>query len=159
MIKIISAISLNNIIGSNNTLPWAGNYKEDLQFFKKMTINQTVIMGSSTYNSIGKPLPNRRNLVLTRRLVPRNIGGVEHFLSLEAALQVCDNDCWIIGGGKVYEKAIQFADEMYITTIPEIIDGENLIYFPKFDESKFSLKEKIELNKEKNLYCNIYSKI
>jgi len=159
MIKVISAISLNNVIGSNNSLPWIGSYKEDLQFFRKCTLNQTIIMGRSTYESIGKPLPNRRNFVLTRRLVPRNVGGVEHFLSLEAALQACDNDCWIIGGGKVYEKAIPLADEVYITTIPETIEGNNLIYFPKFDESKFSLKEKIELSKEKNLYCNIYTKI
>ena len=154
-IKIISGISYNKVIGRNNSLPWEGSYKEDMAYFRKMTTDSTVIMGRKTYNSIGKPLYKRRNIVLTSRVVPK-IEGVEMFTSMQRALDTCENNVWIIGGAQVYAEGMQFAEELHLTVIPETISGENLVYFPNINLDLFYVSDRIELNKDKNLYVNIY---
>jgi dihydrofolate reductase len=158
MIRMIAAASLNGVIGQSNSLPWGHDYKEDLMFFRKMTSGATVIMGRKTFESINKALPNRRNIVLTSRMVPK-LDGVEMFTSLERALETCKDDVWIIGGSYVYQDGLKFAEEIYATTIPKIITGEGLVYFPYVNPDAFSIKERIELSKEKNLYCTVYKRI
>lgn len=158
MIKIIAAASFNGVIGQKNTIPWS--YPEDMAFFRKMTSGSTVIMGRRTFESIGRLLPKRRNIILTNRIVPKmDIPGADIFHSLDRAIETCEDNVWIIGGSYVYQEALRFVDEIYITTIPEIITGEGLVYFPYINPDAFTMKNRIELSKDKNLYCNMYSKI
>lgn len=156
--NIIAAASLNSVIGYNNNIPWLHDYPEDLAFFKKMTLNSTVIMGKNTFNSIGKSLPKRRNIVLSKKIVPRINNEVEQFISLENALETCSDDVWVIGGSFVYQAALKYANKLYITTIPKVIEGDNLIYFPYVNPDFYQLSDKIEINKEKNLYCNVFER-
>jgi dihydrofolate reductase len=157
MIKLIAAASLNGVIGRNQNLPWDNDFPEDLKFFRKMTSNSTVIMGRKTFDSIGKALPNRRNIVLTHKIVPKfNAENVEIFHSLDTAIEKCEGDIWVIGGSFVYQEALRLAEEIYITTIPKFITGDGLVYFPYVNPDAFEIKDRIELSKEKNLYCNVY---
>lgn len=166
-IRMIAAASLNGVIGYNNDLhgtpvPWDKDYKEDMAFFRNMTLNNTVIMGSKTFSSMGKPLPKRRNIVLSRRKVPKiTIPEIEVFHSFENALETCSGDVWIIGGSYIYQLGLSVATEIYVTTIPEIITDpkQTLVYFPYINPDAFSVKERIKLSEEKNLYCNVYGRI
>jgi dihydrofolate reductase len=159
-IRMIAAVSLNGVIGYKNTLPWGNDYPEDLNFFKEQTINSTIIMGRNTFKSIGKALPKRRNIVLSSKVVPRLCeDGIETFLSLEKALSECTGDVWLIGGSSVYQEGLRLAEEIYITTIPKFIKGDNLIYFPYVNPDLFVISRRIELSESKNLYCNIYEQI
>lgn len=161
MIKLIAAASLNSVIGfgKENKLPWDFDYPEDMAFFRKMTANSTVIMGRKTYQSIGRALPKRRNIVLTRSITRMfDNTGIEPFTSLDDAVKTCSGDVWIIGGSFVYQDSLRFVEELYITTIPKIITGESLVYFPYVNPDYFEVKERIEISKEKNLYCNVYKR-
>lgn len=156
---MIAAASLNGVIGKSNNLPWDNDYPEDMAFFRKTTSNSTIIMGKNTFNSIGRALPKRRNIVLTHKIVPKFAApGVEVFHSLDSAIGKCEGDVWIIGGSFVYQDGLRLAEEIYLTTIPKFIVGENLVYFPYVNPDAFEIKERLELSKEKNLYCNIYSR-
>lgn len=157
IVRMIAAASLNGVIGQNNGLPWDNDYPEDLAFFKKMTTNSTIIMGRKTFDSIGRVLPKRRNIVLSRRVVPKfDIPGAETFLSIESAIETCSGDVWIIGGSSIYQDGLSISKEILITTIPKIITGNNLVYFPYVNPDAFKISDRIELSKEKNLYVNSY---
>lgn len=162
--NLISAISLNGVIGNKNTnaLPWGNKYHEDMQFFRKMTANKTVVMGRNTFESIGRLLPNRRNIILSRK--DYKAEGAEVYPSLKEAVKILmrDNeycsDVWIIGGSYVYQEALKYVHKLYLTTIPEIIYEESSIYFPYVNPDRFELETyRIELSKDKNLYCNIFT--
>lgn len=158
-VRMIAAASLNGVIGKNNNLPWDNDYPEDMAFFRKITSGGTVIMGKKTFNSIGRALPKRRNIVLTHRVVPKfEFPGVEVFHSLDSAIEKCEGDVWIIGGSFVYQDGLRLTEEIYLTTIPKFIVGEGLVYFPYVNPDAFEIKERIELSKEKNLYCNVYTR-
>lgn len=164
-IRMIAAASLNGVIGTKGKLPWDNDYPEDMAFFRKMTSGSTIIMGRKTFDSIGKALPKRRNIVLSRRIVPKlNRPDVEMFHSLDSALKSCSGDVWIIGGSYVYQDGLSHASELFITTIPKMIvesgtDFQDLVYFPYVNPDAFTLKERIELSEEKKLYCNIYARV
>lgn len=159
-IKMIAAASLNGVIGQNNGLPWENEFPEDMAFFRKSTANSTVIMGRKTYESIGRPLPKRRNIVITSNFRPGwNDIGINQFTTLDAALETCGGDVWIIGGSFVYQEGLKRASEIHVTTIPKIITGESLVYFPYVNPDAFKITDRIELNKDKNLFVNVYSKI
>jgi dihydrofolate reductase len=132
-ISIVVAVSLNNSIGKNNQLPW--HLPLDLKFFKKTTQGGTVIMGRKTFESIGKPLPNRRNIVISSQ--KKNIAGVEVTNSLEAAIALSKdnnpNEIFIIGGGQIYEQALPIANRIYLTKVNTFIDGE--VFFPMLKHS------------------------
>lgn len=130
MIKIIVATSKNGIIGNDNKLLW--NISEDLKKFRDITIGGSVIMGRKTFESIGKPLDKRRNIVITRNLLYK-ADGCEIVSSLEEALSLTDNDCFIIGGGEIYKQAIEISDYIYLTLINEYFDGDT--YFPVIDST------------------------
>ena len=123
MINIIVAASLNNVIGKDNKLLW--RQSADLKRFKELTTGKTVVMGRKTYDSIGKPLPNRRNIVITRQSI--EIPGCEVVNSLEEALKL-DNEIFIIGGGEIYQKSIILADKIFFTLIQTEVEGDT--YFP-----------------------------
>jgi dihydrofolate reductase len=126
MINIIVAYAKNLAIGKDNTLVW--RQSADLKRFKELTTGHTVVMGRKTYESIGKPLPNRRNIVITRQDI--KIDGVEIVNSIEDIKNIKE-DIFIIGGGEIYEKFIIFADRLYVTEIDCEIDADT--WFPKID--------------------------
>jgi dihydrofolate reductase len=148
-IKMIAAVSSNGIIGKNGNLPWIGKYKEDMVFFKKMTVGKTIICGRKTFESFGsKPLPKRNNIVITGSKAGQIINGVYFHGTLEGAIKhgkEAPQDIWLIGGESIYRDGMKYADEIYVTLIPEIISGENLTLFPLIDETIFKVFETIAI--------------
>ncbi len=134
MINIIVAMSQNWVIGKNNQLPW--KIKEDLIRFKQLTTGNVVVMGRKTYESIGKTLPNRINIVLSRDET-FNPKDVIVFNDTEKCITFCKNlkgiDTFIIGGQQIYEQTLKHAQRLYITQIKEKIDGD--ARFPDFVNS------------------------
>jgi len=131
MITIVVAKAENNIIGSDNQLIW--HLPNDLKHFKKLTSGHPVIMGRKTYESIGKPLPNRANIVITRNK-GRNSEGIVIANSLEEAIEKgkeIDSEIFIIGGGKIYEQAMDFADALEVTEVHHSFEGDTK--FPEID--------------------------
>lgn len=166
-IKMIAAVSLNGVIGNKDTnnLPWGfDEFPEDMAFFRKMTANATVIMGRNTFESLNRPagLPKRRNIVLTAGW-SESLKQVDVFKTIDAAIEytkICgDTNIWLIGGSFVYQKGLEIADEIYLTTIPKTILNVSNIYFPFVNPDTFTIKDRIELNKEKNLYVNVFHKV
>jgi len=126
MINMIAAVSNNAIIGLEGILPWQGKYTEDMKFFREKTKGATVIMGRATYQSIGKALPKRRNIVISsiskQEGLLANEADIEVFNSLPAALETCSEDVWLIGGESIYTEGMKHADNIYLTLIPEFVD-------------------------------------
>jgi dihydrofolate reductase len=130
---IIVAMTKNNIIGVNGKLPW--HYPEDLKQFKNKTLNSTIIMGRFTWESLPqKPLPHRRNIVITRH----NIQGVECFPNIKLALASINTITWFIGGKKIFEEAIEFCNIIDVTYVPDIISEG--ILFPEINPSVWGAK-------------------
>ncbi len=149
---ILVAISPEGIIGKDNTIPW--HYSEDLKRFKRLTIGKTVIMGRNTWESLPiKPLPERRNIVITRSLIEN----VECFKSINEALKTCEGDIWFIGGAGIYEEAMDLADCIDMTLVPDSISGNNCIYFPKVGNEWQESKEN-PLEKGSRLLHKIYTR-
>jgi dihydrofolate reductase len=121
MIKIIVATSRNKVIGDSNSLIWY--LPADLKRFKEITTGNTIVMGRKTYESIGKPLPNRRNIVITRD-VDYEVDGCEIVNSLEEALMISNQNCFIIGGGEIYKQSMGIADQIYLTLVHEDFEGD-----------------------------------
>ena len=136
MVKIIVAMSKNRVIGDSNTLIW--HLPEDLKRFRQLTTGNTIVMGRKTYESIGKPLPNRRSIIITRD-PDYSVEGCEVVNSLEEALLLSNNDCFIIGGGEIYRQAIDIADRIYLTLINKEFEGDTS--FPE-------LKDWVEISYE-----------
>lgn len=143
MVSIIVAIADNGAIGKDNQLLW--HITEDLRYFKRITAGHTVIMGRKTWESIGRPLPNRRNIVISRSLTATE--GVEIFPSMEAAIKAASDqgthsgetsseEVFIIGGGEIYRQAIPFADRIYLTLVhTNITDADT--FFPSIDYTEW----------------------
>ena len=134
MIKIIAAVGKNNELGKNNSLMWS--LPGDMKFFRAQTSGSTVIMGRLTYESIGRPLPKRRNIVISGQ-EGLKIEGAQVYKSLEDALKACEgeqNDVYIIGGARVYSEALGYADEIILTEIDSEFPGAD-VFFPEFDKS------------------------
>lgn len=126
-ISIIVAMAQNRAIGKNNQLLW--HLPADLKHFKQLTIGHTIIMGRKTFDSIAKPLPNRRNIIITRQK-SLEIPGAEIANSLEQALELCkkDEEIFIIGGAQIYEQALPLTSKIYLTTVKQ--DFEADAFFP-----------------------------
>ncbi len=133
--EIVVAMTDNFVIGANGEMPW--HLPADLQHFKKLTSDGAVVMGRRTWESIGKPLPNRKNIVITRQDVYEANGAtVVH--SLDDALQAAEERrLFIIGGGEIYKAALVLATSLHITRIHTTIDGDT--FFPKFDKTNWNL--------------------
>jgi len=135
-ISLIAAVADNNCIGKNNKIPW--NVPEDFQYFKKMTLGKTCLMGQATFESIigylGKPLPGRQTVVLTLKKDYHAPDGVRVFHSLEEAFsQLKNEDIYICGGASIYKQTINLADVLYITEIHQSPDGDT--FFPEIDKN------------------------
>lgn len=147
MISIIVAMSKNRVIGNNNTLIW--KLSNDLKRFKNITDNNTVVMGRKTHESIGKALPNRRNIVITRNKDYKS-KDCEICNSLEEALMLCNSNCFIIGGGEIYKQALPIAKKLYITLVNEEFNGDT--YFPVLDNNWVEILRENNNKDNKNEY-------
>jgi dihydrofolate reductase len=131
---MILAVSPEGVIGAGGTIPW--RYPGDLKRFKRLTIGSTIVMGRVTFESIGKALPGRRNVVVTRR--PIEAPGVESVGTLEEALALAgDGDVWFIGGARIYEGAMAHVDVIDVTYVPDRIDALDAVLAPPIDERIF----------------------
>tara|TARA_B100000029_G_scaffold262554_1_gene258703 strand:+ start:1271 stop:1741 length:471 start_codon:yes stop_codon:yes gene_type:complete len=141
---IIVAVNPNKVIGYRGDIPW--HYSEDLKRFKKLTIGNTVIMGRKTWESLPiKPLPKRRNIVITSQ----EIEGVECFKEIKKALAASKGDVWFIGGAGIYQEALEYADKIDMTLVPDLVDNDDeCVYFPKIPEDEW--KEIVSKENEDN---------
>ena len=130
-LSLIVAMAQNRTIGVNNTLPW--RCPEDLKHFKTLTMGHHMIMGRKTFDSIGKPLPGRTTVVVTRAK-DLKIDGCIVAHSLPEAIAACagDTEVFIVGGADIYTQSLQLADTLYITEIQQDVDGD--AHFPIFDK-------------------------
>lgn len=147
MISLILAMDKNNLIGNKGKLPW--HIPEDLAYFKKITTGHTVIMGRKTFESIGKILPERENIVITRKK-DFNADGCIVVHSVEEVLNLInDKEAFVIGGGEVYELFLPYVERLYITKIEAEFEGDT--YFKKFNKKEWKLISKTRGRKNKNI--------
>jgi len=140
MLSIIVAAANNRAIGKNNQLLW--HLPEDLKYFKRITMGKPIIMGRKTFESIGRPLPGRLNIVMTRQTDWQH-AGVTVVNSVDEAMQIADAQAYIdgveevmvIGGAELYEAALPAASRVYLTRVDTIIEGD--AFFPQLDEQQW----------------------
>jgi len=139
-LTIIAAASTNNVIGFDNKLIW--NIPKDLKRFKELTQGHSVIMGRKTFESLPSPLPNRRNIVVTRNK-DYSPEGIEVFSSIEDALYVCREDLqpFIIGGGEIYSQTINLVDKIELTRVYKDYQGD--AFFPDIPLDNFELANEL----------------
>lgn len=152
-LSIIVATAQNSAIGRNNQLLW--HIPEDLKYFKRVTSGHTVIMGRKTWESLGRPLPNRRNIVVSRTLKagesPNSASAptFEVYNSLEKAVEAAsqgqDSELFIIGGGEIYKEALPFTNKLYLTIVNESIEDADT-FFPEVEFSQWRVLSKEELD-------------
>jgi dihydrofolate reductase len=145
MISIIVAISKNNCIGKDGQLPW--HIPEDMKHFKKITMNKTVVMGRKTWASIPdrfRPLPGRKNVVITRQKDYAVPEGVEVFNSLDVAFEQHKSEkIIIIGGGEIYRQSLDKADRLYVTQIDQEVESCDA-FFPEINSKTWKETERQE---------------
>jgi dihydrofolate reductase len=135
MISMIVAMTEERVIGLDNDMPWKRSLPADLQHFKRTTMGHTVVMGRKTFESIGRPLPGRRNVVLTRQQDWQAAGAdVTHSLDEIGA------DVFIIGGAELFREMLPRAERLYITVIHHRFEGDT--YFPELDPAEWELVQK-----------------
>ncbi|WML47788.1 dihydrofolate reductase [Neobacillus sp. PS3-34] len=151
MISFIWAMDADRAIGKNNQLPW--HLPEDLKFFKRVTMGHQIAMGRKTYESIGRPLPGRENIIITRNPEFEAKGcTVFHSVSefVEYSKQT-DDEIFVIGGAEIFQETFEYAGKLYLTLIDESFGGDT--FFPEFDLSEWSLVSREKgLKDEKNPY-------
>ncbi|EPJ48023.1 MAG: dihydrofolate reductase [Osedax symbiont Rs2] len=144
-LAMIVAQSKNRVIGKDNDLPW--KLPNDLQYFKSVTMGRPIIMGRNTYESIGRALPGRTNIVITSN-IDYSAQGIEVVHSLEQAVELAQSICltdevaeaMIIGGAQIYQQALPMADTLYITEVDAQIEGD--AFFPVLDYSQFNERQR-----------------
>lgn len=141
-VSLIGAFSQNRCIGKNGKLPW--NIPEDLAHFKALTKGNVVIMGRKTWESLPdnfRPLPDRKNVVISRQLDYKVPGNVECFSSLSSALEKFKNEkLFIIGGEQLFKEGLDLAETLFITHVHHAVEGD--AFFPMIDESKWRESER-----------------
>lgn len=148
MFSIIVAYDEAQAIGKDNDLLW--RIPEDLAFFKQTTIDHTIVMGRKTYESIGRPLPRRKTIVLTRSELSIEGVEVENFETFIDKYQNSQEEIFICGGAEIYQLFLPYAQKMYITKVSGAHDAD--VYFPTWDETQFDCREVIELTKDAVVY-------
>ena len=140
MLSIIVAVARNGVIGDKNALLW--HISEDMRFFRRTTSGHPVIMGRKTYESLGRPLPNRQNVVISR--TTQEIEGCTVVGSLEQAIALfpAEEEVFIIGGAQIYALALEVADRFYLTRVEHDYQGDTS--FPAWDESQWRLLSREE---------------
>jgi dihydrofolate reductase len=152
MISMIVAVAENGVIGKNNDLPW--HLPDDLKFFKNTTKGHVILMGRKCFESFGKPLPHRTNVIITRNTEYKQEGAkVVH--SLEDALSVAkekqETEVFVCGGEEIYRQSMDKADKLYLTRIHAKVEGD--VHFPDYDEDQWELiSEEYHSTDEKHVY-------
>ena len=154
MIKILVACDENRVIGKNNQLIW--HLPADLKRFKNLTTGHVIIMGRKTYESIGRPLPGRTSVIITRQ-PDYQVPGAIVVASIDQALKVCsegketDQEIFVIGGAEIYHQAFELCQRIYITEIQQEFDGDTL--FPELNQQEWReiSREKHRLNADDGL--------
>lgn len=139
---ILVALSENRCIGKDGQTPW--HFPADLRRFKEQTVGQSVIMGRKTYESIGKPLPDRCNIVLSRTISPLKSSPLLVVQDLQEAFSIAENFCgseiaFVIGGAEIYKLALPYVDELRITLIPGNYSGDT--FFPEWNATEWLMTE------------------
>jgi dihydrofolate reductase len=156
ILSMIVATADNNIIGKDNDMPW--HLPADLAYFKKVTLGKPIIMGRKTYESIGRALPGRRNIVISRD-ENYNADGIDTVTSVEQALALVNGsngndeaeEIMVIGGGAIYKHCLSNADRLYVTHIKATIDGDT--QFPNYDDGTWQkISSELRPCDEKNAY-------
>ncbi len=138
-VQLVAALDRNRCIGKQGALPW--HFPEDLRHFRQLTTGHCVIMGRKTFDSIGRPLPKRRNIVVTRNRasLSERATGIEVATSLDEALRFAsasDSEPFVIGGEQLYRLALPLATHLHLTFVDEAVEGGDT-FFPEFDERDF----------------------
>jgi dihydrofolate reductase len=139
IISAIVAVAENRAIGKDNQLPW--HLPEDLKFFKRTTMGKPVLMGRKTYESLGKPLPGRLNIVLSRNADLNLPDGVSLFNDIDTLIEKLEQDheeIFIIGGGKIFEETLGITDRLYITEVKTTVEDATA-FMPHIDHSHWKL--------------------
>lgn len=133
-LSMLAAMANNRVIGRNNALPW--RLSADLKHFKALTMGQIIIMGRKTYESIGRPLPGRINIIISRQ-PGFSIPGTIVASSIERALMICasyqDKEIFIIGGAELYQQTLAHCQRLYLTEVQRDFEGD--VFFPEFDRN------------------------
>jgi len=135
-ISIIAVMAANRVIGKNNKMPW--HHKADLRHFKELTMGKPIVMGRRTFESIGRPLPGRDNIVITRK-VDYKVDGIAIANSVAEAFTLADKyrqEIMVIGGGELYAELLPQADTLYLTLINHDYAGDT--YFPELARSEWN---------------------
>jgi dihydrofolate reductase len=146
-LSMIAALAENRVIGVDNSMPW--HLPGDFKYFKATTLGKPIIMGRKTWDSLGRPLPGRLNLVVTRQQ-NLQLEGAEVFTSLEAAVERAEewaaeqgvSEVMLIGGAQLYGQALKLADRLYLTRVALTPEGD--AWFPAFDEGQWTLVSNTE---------------
>jgi dihydrofolate reductase len=158
MLGMIYAASPEGVIGRDGAIPW--RYPGDWRRFKRVTLGATVIMGRATFESIGKALPGRRNVVVTSR--PLDAAGVERAGTLAEAVALARSndgrDTWFIGGARVYREAMAYADRIDVTYVPDHVSTEGAVFAPRIDETVFEAGPLVPHEDEPALTRRIYER-
>ena len=146
IISHLVAVSNNKVIGKDNDLPW--KLKKDLLHFKNYTVGKTILMGRKTFESIGKPLPNRNNFIVSTTL--KNVAGAEVFKSLDSAIENVSpgEEVVIIGGGYLFRESINFFNKLVLTQVDCEIDGD--IFYPEINLNQWTLEESEDFKKDED---------
>ena len=158
-ITLVAAIASNNVIGKENSLPW--NIPEDLKRFKQMTSGHTILMGRKTFDSIGRPLPNRQNIVMTKdeNFEREGIKVINDFNKALELIKESNEDVFVIGGSKIYELFEPVANSLAITRILKDFEGD--AFFPDINWDLWQIeKEENFFDEKSNIECKLieYSK-
>lgn len=144
MLSFIVAVGKNGVMGKDNQMPW--HIPNDFKYFKERTMHHTIVMGRKTFDSIGRVLPEREHIVLTRSnpSLPEDVEIVHNFNEIVERYANLEEEVFIIGGANVFEQFLPYVNIMYITEIDEGFEGD--IYFPSYDKNLF-----YEASREKGL--------
>lgn len=150
ILSLIVAMTKNQVIGKNNAMPW--HLPNDLAWFKKNTLGKPIIMGRKTFESIGRPLPQRKNIVLSRSAFEHT--GIEIAENLQQAITLAQPapEVMLIGGGELFKQTLEQADKLYLTEIQTELDGDT--YFPAIDFTQWDIEYSHTANSDQQ---NIYS--
>ncbi|TAK77054.1 MAG: dihydrofolate reductase [Gammaproteobacteria bacterium] len=152
ILSAIVAMGENRVIGKNNQLPW--RLPADLRHFKAITTGHPIIMGRKTYESIGRPLPNRLNIIVTRNRAFEAPGCVVVTSMAEAVQQADGEEAFIIGGAEVYQQAMPLVQRLYLTVVHHVFEGD--AYFPALNMAEWreAAREKHEADEENAWACS-----
>ncbi|MDR4888608.1 dihydrofolate reductase [Fredinandcohnia sp. QZ13] len=151
MISLLLAMDKNQLIGKDNDLPW--RLPADLAYFKRVTMGHPIIMGRKTYDSIGRPLPGRENIIVTRD-TSYKAEGCKVIHSIDEIVKMSEEteqELFVIGGAEIFKEILPYSDRLYITEIDEEFEGDT--YFPAFDKAEWQVISKEKgIKDEKNPY-------